>query len=233
MVEKMSGKKAIALLSGGIDSAVAAAIAIKAEWELMALSFNYGQRHVFELESAKEIASHLKIERHIIFPLPINQFGGSSLLGEGEVPKGRTPEQIATGIPSTYVPGRNLIFLSIAVSFAEAINANAVVFGAHIVDYSGYPDCRPEFIDAFQRTANLATKTGTEKRLIRIWPPLINMSKTEIIKTGAELGVDFSLTFSCYDPDEQGRACGQCDSCLIRKKGFSEAGIPDPTPHQS
>jgi len=229
----MTEKKAIALLSGGIDSAVAAAIAIKAGWELMALSFNYGQRHVFELESAKEIAGHLKIDSHIIFPLPINQFGGSSLLSEGEVPKGRTPEQIATGIPSTYVPGRNLIFLSIAVSLAEAINANAVVFGAHIVDYSGYPDCRPEFIDAFQRTANLATKAGTEKRLIRIWPPLINMSKTEIIKTGAELGVDFSLTFSCYDPDEAGRACGLCDSCLIRKKGFAEAGIPDPTPYHS
>ena len=228
----MTDQKAIALLSGGIDSAVAAAIAVKAGWELMALSFNYGQRHVFELESAKEIASHLKIDSHIIFPLPINQFGGSSLLGQGEIPKGRNPEQIASGIPSTYVPARNLVFLSIAVSFAEAVSANAVVFGAHIVDYSGYPDCRPEFIDAFQRTANLATKAGTEKRLIRIWPPLINMSKTEIIKTGAELGVDFSLTFSCYDPDEHGRACGLCDSCVIRKNGFKQAGLKDPTPYR-
>jgi 7-cyano-7-deazaguanine synthase len=233
MVEKMTQQKAITLLSGGIDSAVASAIAVKAGWELTALSFNYGQRHKFELEAAKEIASFLKIDSHIIFPLPIYQFGGSSLLGEGDIPKGRTPEQIATGIPSTYVPGRNLVFLSIAVSLAEAVKANAVVFGAHIVDYSGYPDCRPEFIDSFQRTANLATKTGIEKRLIRIWPPLINMSKTEIIKTGAELGMDFSLTFSCYDPDEQGRACGLCDSCEIRRKGFAEAGIPDPTPYHS
>ena len=189
-------------------------------------------RHVFELEAAKEIAHSLGFQRHIIFPLPINQFGGSALLGEGNVPKGRTDEEIATGIPVTYVPGRNLIFLSVAVSLAESIGANSVVIGAHTVDYSGYPDCRPEFMDAFQRAANLATKAGTERKLIRIWPPLINMGKAEIIKLGAELEVDFSLTFSCYDPDLEGRACGQCDSCIIRKKGFNEAGITDPTIYQ-
>jgi len=221
--------KAIALLSGGIDSAVAAAIAQKAEFEIHALSFDYGQRHALELEAAKELARFLNCSSHIIFPLPINQFGGSSLLGQGEVPKGRTEKEIASGIPSTYVPARNLVFLAIAVSYAEALSASAVVIGAHAVDYSGYPDCRPEFMDAFQRAANLATKAGTERRLIRIWPPLIRMTKAEIIKTGAELGVDFSLTFSCYDPDPQGRACGQCDSCLIRKKGFAQAGIKDPT----
>ena len=221
--------KAVVLLSGGIDSAVSAAIAKKSNTELYGLSFDYGQKHAFEIEAAKEIAHALGFQRHIIFPLPLNQFGGSALLGEGNVPKGRTDEEIASGIPVTYVPGRNLIFLSVGVSFAETIGANSVVIGAHTVDYSGYPDCRPEFMDAFQRAANLATKAGTERRLIRIWPPLINMGKAGIIKLGAELGVDFSLTFSCYDPDLEGRACGECDSCIIRKKGFAEAGIADPT----
>jgi 7-cyano-7-deazaguanine synthase len=225
----MTRNKAVVLLSGGIDSAVAAAIAKKTECELFGLSFDYGQRHRFELEAAKEIARALGFEKHIIFPLPINQFGGSSLLGQGEIPKGRSDEEIAHGIPNTYVPARNLVFLSIGVSLAEAIGATSVVIGAHAVDYSGYPDCRPEFMDAFQRAANLATKSATERKLIRIWPPLIAMGKAQILKTGAELGVDFSLTFSCYDPDDQGRACGQCDSCIIRKKGFKEAGIPDPT----
>lgn len=228
----MIGKKAVVLLSGGIDSAVAAAIAQKAGYQLFALSFDYGQRHKLELDAAKEIARALRIGRHLIFPLPISQFGGSSLLGEGEVPKGRSEDQIADGIPNTYVPARNLVFLAVAVSFAETVSASAVIIGAHTVDYSGYPDCRPEFLDCFQRAANLATRAGAEKRLIRIWPPLIRMSKSEIIKTGSELGLDFSLTFSCYDPDEQGRACGQCDSCLIRIKGFSGAGVKDPTPYR-
>jgi 7-cyano-7-deazaguanine synthase len=228
----MTDKKAVVLLSGGIDSAVASALAKKAGYELFALSFDYGQRHKFELEAAKELAQSLKVKRHIIFPLLISQFGGSSLLGQGEVPKGRTEQEISHGIPSTYVPARNLVFLSIAVSFAETIGASAVIIGAHTVDYSGYPDCRPEFLDSFQRTANLATRAGVEKKLIRIWPPLIHMGKAEIIKTGAELGLDFSLTFSCYDPDEHGRACGSCDSCILRKNGFKQAGIKDPTPYR-
>jgi len=223
------GNKAVALLSGGIDSAVAAAIAKKAGFELFALSFDYGQRHKLELEAAKQIAAALKCSRHIIFPLPINQFGGSSLVGDGEVPKGRTEAEIASGIPNTYVPARNLVFLAVATSFAETLAATAVVIGAHAVDYSGYPDCRPEFLEAFQNAANRATKSATEHRLIRIWPPLINMGKAEIIRTGALLGVNFSLTFSCYDPDQQGRACGQCDSCILRKKGFAQANLPDPT----
>jgi len=225
--------RAVVLLSGGIDSAVAAAIAKKAEFELHALSFDYGQRHARELEAAKQLAQFFHCASHIIFPLPINRFGGSSLLGQGQVPKARTEKEIASGIPSTYVPGRNLAFLAVAVSYAETLSASAVVIGAHTLDYSGYPDCRPEFLDAFQRAANLATRAGTEHRLIRIWPPLIHLGKAEIIKTGAELEVDFSLTFSCYDPDPQGRACGQCDSCLLRKKGFEQAGIKDPTRYRS
>ncbi len=228
----ISGKTAVVLLSGGIDSAVASAIAQKTNHELFGLSFDYGQRHRFELEAAQKVARGLGLDKHVIFPLNLAQFGGSALLGSGEVPKGRTEREISSGIPVTYVPGRNLIFLAIAVAWAEILNADAVVIGAHTADYSGYPDCRPEFMDAFQRAANLATKAGTERRLIRIWPPLINMGKAEIIKTGAELGVDFSLTFSCYDPDAQGRACGLCDSCLIRKKGFEQAGMADPTIYQ-
>jgi len=221
-------KKAVVLLSGGIDSAVSASIAKKADYELFGLSFDYGQKHKWELESAKKIAHHLGFSQHIIFPLPINQFGGSALLGDGEVPKARTEAEIKAEIPRTYVPSRNLIFLSIGLSWAEAIGAEAVVIGAHTIDYSGYPDCRPEFIDAFQKVAILGTKAGKERRLIRIWAPVIHLSKAEIIKTGLELGVDFSITFSCYDPDEQGRACGQCDSCQIRKKAFAELNLPDP-----
>jgi len=220
-----SGKKAVVLLSGGIDSAVASAIAKKAGYQLFGLTFDYGQRHRIEIESAKKVAGHLKFFRHIIFPLPLAQFGGSALLGDQEVPKARTDQEIQTAIPSTYVPGRNLIFLSIAVAWAETIGSDTVVIGAHTIDYSGYPDCRPEFIESFEKTANRATKAGAEKRLIRIWPPLIHLSKTEIIKTGAELGVDFSLTHSCYDPDAQGRPCGQCDSCLIRQRAFNQAKI--------
>ncbi len=222
-------KKAVVLLSGGIDSAVASALANKAGYNLFGLSFDYGQRHKVELTAAKKIADHLHFARHLIFPLPLNLFGGSALLGDSEVPKGRTDSEIQTGIPSTYVPGRNLIFLAIAIAWAETLSADAVIIGAHTIDYSGYPDCRPEFLDSFQRSANLATKAGTEQRLIRVWPPLIHLGKAEIIKTGSELGLDFSLTFSCYDPDEQGRACGLCDSCLIRKKAFQAADIPDPT----
>ncbi len=222
-----SQKKAVVLLSGGIDSATSSALAKKAGYELYGLSFDYGQRHKFELESARKIAQHLGFKEHIIFPLPLVQFGGSVLF-QGEVPKKRSEEEIGKDIPPTYVPARNLIFLSIGVARAEVLGADAVVIGAHSVDYSGYPDCRPEFMEAFERTANLATRTAQEGRLIRIWAPLIHMSKTEIIKTGLELGVDFSLTFSCYDPDEEGRACGECDACLIRKKAFEQAGIPDP-----
>jgi 7-cyano-7-deazaguanine synthase len=222
------GKKAVSLLSGGIDSAVASAIAKKAGYLIYGLSFDYGQTHRFELSSAKKLAKHLGFANHIIFPLPLKQFGASALLGKGRIPKGRSKDEMQSGIPNSYVPARNLVFLAIGSAYAESIAADAVVIGAHTLDYSGYPDCRPEFMDAFQKAVNLGTKAGVEKRLIKIWAPLINMSKVEIIKTGLELGLDFSLTLSCYDPDEKGRACGECDSCVIRKKAFQDIGKRDP-----
>ena len=224
-------KKAVVLSSGGIDSTTAMAIAGDKGFNIYSLSFRYGQRHSVELECAKKVALHLGICDHKIVDIDLRQFGGSALTDDIAVPKHDSVSQIdQSQIPVTYVPARNTIFLSYAMAWAEVLKAQAIFIGVTAVDYSGYPDCRPQFIDAFQTMANLATKTGiTKETVLTIETPLIQMSKSEIITTGNGLGVDYSLTISCYDPDGRGRSCGKCDSCLHRKKGFTEAGIPDPT----
>jgi len=225
----MPGKKAVALLSGGVDSSTAAAIAEKEGFELYALSFRYGQRHEREIEAARKVADFLGIQNHLIIDFNLQAIGGSALTDQLEVPKGRSPKEISHGIPVTYVPARNTIFLSFALALAEKIEAEDIFFGANQLDYSGYPDCREEYIRAFERMANLATKAGVEgKTKIEIHTPLIQMTKGEIIKKGLELGLDYSLTWSCYDPTPEGLACGLCDSCQLRLKGFTEAGVKDP-----
>ncbi|MDA3917821.1 MAG: 7-cyano-7-deazaguanine synthase QueC [Deltaproteobacteria bacterium] len=224
--------KAIILLSGGIDSTTAMAIAKSKGKEIYSLSFRYGQRHSIELEASKKIAQYLKAKEHKIIDIDLRQFGASALTDEIDVPKHESVEEIEKQkeIPITYVPARNTIFLSYALGWAEVLKANAIYIGVTAVDYSGYPDCRPEFIEAFEKMANLATKTGvTKKTVLKIETPLINLSKAQIIQTGSKLGVDYSITISCYDPDLMGRSCGRCDSCLHRIKGFKEAGIKDPT----
>lgn len=225
----MARSSAVILLSGGIDSATAAAIAKQQGFELHALSFRYGQRHERELESAKQIAAFLQTRTHRVLSFDLRAIGGSALTAEIEVPKGRSEMEIAEGIPITYVPARNTIFLSFALALAERIEAQDVFFGANQLDYSGYPDCREEYIDAFERMANLATKAAVEgKSRLKIHTPLLQMTKAEIIKIGLELGVDYGLTWSCYDPGNDGQACGLCDSCQLRLKGFKEAGAIDP-----
>jgi len=219
----------IVLLSGGIDSATTLAIAKARGDRVFALSFDYGQRHHWELNAATRIAESLGVERHLVQTADLRAIGGSALTSDDiDVPRGR-PLGDAHVIPVTYVPARNLIFLSLALAWAEVLGATYILIGANAVDYSGYPDCRPEFISAFEKTANLATKVGVESGNIRVEAPLIHLSKAEIIKTGVSLGIDYSLTLSCYDPDRDGRACGECDSCRIRRRGFVEAGIADPT----
>jgi 7-cyano-7-deazaguanine synthase len=223
-------KKAIVLLSGGIDSTTSMAIAKGEGYEIYALSFQYGQRHALELEAAKKVAKALGAAEHLVVHIDFAKIGGSALTGHGEVPKARTEEDMGKDIPTTYVPARNTIFLSYALAWAEALGASDIFIGVNAIDYSGYPDCRPEYIEAFERMANLATKASVQgKTQISIHTPLIKMTKAAIILRGGELGVDFRVTHSCYDPSPEGRACGQCDSCLLRKKGFKEAGIPDPT----
>lgn len=223
-------KKAVILTSGGIDSTTAMAMAKREGYELYSLSFDYGQRHAVELEAAARTAAALGARRHLVIRIDLGKIGGSALTDEIAVPHGRSEEQLASGIPVTYVPARNTIFLSYALAWAEVLEAADIFIGVNAVDYSGYPDCRPEYIRAFEAMANLAIKAAVEGKLkISIRTPLIRMTKAEIIRTGTELGVDYRLTHSCYDPDAQGRACGDCDSCLLRKKGFREAGIPDPT----
>ena len=222
-------KPAVVLLSGGVDSATALAIARNRGFLPYALSFAYGQRHSRELESATRVAAALGAKEHRILTLDLRLIGGSALTGEIAVPKGRSLEEIGSGIPVTYVPARNTIFLAHALAWAEVLGAEDVFFGANVLDYSGYPDCRPEYIEAFERMANLATKAGVEgKSRFKIHTPLIRMTKSEIIRTGHALGVDFSLTWSCYEPTPDGRACGLCDSCALRRKGFAEAGLTDP-----
>lgn len=222
-------KKAVILLSGGIDSTTTMAIAKSKGDELYAMSINYGQRHILEIENARRVASYFNAKEHMIVSVDLRNIGGSALTSDIEVPKDRGLKDIAKGIPLTYVPARNTIFLAIALSWAEVIEADTVFFGANVLDYSGYPDCRPEYIRAFEYLANLATRTGVEgTRRFKVETPLINMTKAEIIKKGAELGVDFTMTHSCYDPAPEGFACGRCDSCILRKKGFIEAGIKDP-----
>ena len=226
-------KKAIVLSSGGIDSTTAMAIARSKNKEIYALSFRYGQRHSLELDASKKIARIMGAKIHKIIDIDLRQFGGSALTDDMIVPKHDTLEQIqGDKIPVTYVPARNTIFLSYAMAWAEVLTADSIYIGVTAVDYSGYPDCRPEFIEAFERMANLATRTGvTKETRLKIETPLIHLSKAQIIQTGMELGVDYSLTLSCYDPDERARSCGRCDACLHRKKGFKEAGIKDPTPY--
>jgi 7-cyano-7-deazaguanine synthase len=222
-------KPAVVLLSGGLDSATTLAIAQRQGYVPHALSFAYGQRHLRELESAKRVAAALRAKEHLILTLDLQLIGGSALTGDWAVPKGRSLEDIGSGIPVTYVPARNTIFLAHALAWAEVLGAADVFFGANILDSSGYPDCRPEYVEAFERMANLATKAGVEgKSRFTIHTPLIRMTKAEIVRTGHALGVDFSLTWSCYEPTPDGRACGLCDSCALRKKGFTEAGLTDP-----
>ena len=222
-------RRAVCLLSGGLDSTTTLAVARRDGFECFALSFDYGQRHRYELEAAARVASHLSARRHIIVRVDLRSFGGSALTGDIEVPKGRSVDEMSAGIPVTYVPARNTVFLSLALAWAETIEAWDIFLGVNAIDYSGYPDCRPEYIEAFERMANLATRASVECRgSVRIHTPLIRLSKSDIVKLGRELGVDFSLTHSCYDPGPAGQACGACDSCLLRRKGFQEAGMADP-----
>jgi len=221
-------KRAVVLLSGGIDSTTSLAIAITEGYETYALSFDYGQRHQIEMEAARRVAHSLGSKEHRVAKIDMRIFGGSALTGNIDVPKQRSETEIAHGIPVTYVPARNTIFLSYALVWAEVIPADHIFLGVNAIDYSGYPDCRPEFIEAFEALANLGTKAGVEGRWFEIHTPLIKFSKAEIIRKAVELGVDLSLTHSCYDPSLEGLACGECDSCLLRLKGFREAGIEDP-----
>jgi 7-cyano-7-deazaguanine synthase len=222
-------KPAVVLLSGGLDSATTLAIARSQGYETYALSFAYGQRHSRELDSVSRVAAALGAKNRLVLTLDLRAIGGSALTGDLAVPKSRTAGEIAVGIPVTYVPARNTIFLAHALAWAEVLGAEDVFIGANVVDYSGYPDCRPEYLQAFERLADLATKAGVEgKSRFRIHAPLIRMTKAEIIRTGHALGVDFSLTWSCYEPTADGRPCGLCDSCTLRKKGFAEAGLTDP-----
>jgi 7-cyano-7-deazaguanine synthase len=222
-------KKAIVLSSGGIDSTTAMAIAKSEGYEIYSLSFSYGQRHSLELEAAKKVAVFFGARKHLVINIDLRAFGGSALTDDIEVPKGRDEIDMQQNIPVTYVPARNTIFLSYALAWAETLHVSDIFIGVTAIDYSGYPDCRPEYIAAFEKMANLATKAAVEgKTRVRIKTPLIATSKADIIKRGNELGVDYSITHSCYDPSPDGKACGQCDSCLLRKKGFREAGIPDP-----
>ena len=233
MSEQEIKQKAVVLLSGGLDSATVLAIAKNEGFEIYALSFRYGQRHAIELDAAKQIAKSFNVKQHIIVDIDLRTFGGSALTDEIEVPKDRNAYEMETGIPITYVPARNTIFLSFALAFAEVKNCEDIFIGVNAVDYSGYPDCRPEYIEAFTRMANLATKASVEdKHEIKIQTPLIHLTKAEIIKRGLELGVDYSLTRSCYDPNERGEACGHCDSCLLRLKGFKEIEIEDPAAYK-
>ena len=222
-------KKAVILLSGGLDSATCLAIAKQDGYELHALSFNYGQRHKFEIEAAKSVAKSIGAKNHINLTIDLRAFGGSALTDDIEVPKERDANQIADEIPITYVPARNTIFLSFGLAFAETIKSNDIFIGVNALDYSGYPDCRPEYIESFEKMAQLATKSGTEKNnQIRLHTPLIQLTKAEIIKTGLALGVNYGITHSCYDPVDKGNPCGACDACQIRLKGFLDAGLSDP-----
>jgi 7-cyano-7-deazaguanine synthase len=221
-------KKAVCLLSGGLDSSTCLALARRDGYACYALSFDYGQRHKIELEAAARVAEAFGAERHIVARIGLDAFGGSALTADIDVPKGRDADEMSHGIPVTYVPARNTIFLSFALAWAEVLESTDIFIGVNALDYSGYPDCRPEFIEAVEKMANLATKAGVEGQTrLKIHTPLLRLSKAEIVTLAHELGLDFSLTHSCYDPDSSGRPCGQCDSCLLRAKGFQEAGIED------
>ncbi len=222
--------KAVCLLSGGLDSSTCLALARSRGFGCYALSFDYGQRHRRELDASAAVAKALGATRHATLKVDLRSFGGSALTSDVKVPKGRTASEMGQGIPVTYVPARNTVFLALALGWAEVLGSFDIYLGVNAIDYSGYPDCRPEFIEAFERLANVATKAGVEKKgTFRIHAPLIRLSKAEIIKLGMSLGVDYGLTHSCYDPAPDGAACGRCDSCLLRRAGFEAAGLPDPT----
>jgi 7-cyano-7-deazaguanine synthase len=222
-------KKAVVLLSGGLDSTTSMAIALSQGYEIYSLSFRYGQRHALELQAAQKVAKFFGAKEHLVLNIDLGLIGGSALTGDITVPKGRSEEQMLREIPVTYVPARNTIFLSYALAWAEVLQASEIFIGVNAIDYSGYPDCRQEYIEAFERMANIATRASVQGEIeIKIRTPLIHMTKAQIIRKGIELGVDYGMTHSCYDPLPDGRACGQCDSCLLRKKGFREAGFPDP-----
>jgi 7-cyano-7-deazaguanine synthase len=226
--------KAVCLLSGGLDSATAMAVARREGFACYTLAFDYGQRHRIELDAAERVARSLGAAEHVVMPINLRRFGNSALTSDIAVPKGRAEAEMSGEIPVTYVPARNTVFLSIALAWAEVLESSDIFIGVNALDYSGYPDCRPEYIQAFEKMANLATKAGVEGRTqVRIHTPLIALTKAGIIALGRELGVDYSLTHSCYDPDSSGRPCGGCDSCLLRAKGFAEAGISDPALHPS
>jgi 7-cyano-7-deazaguanine synthase len=230
----MSGPKAVVLLSGGMDSTTVAAIAQSRGFDVHALTFRYGQRHKAEVEAARQVAERLGIRRHEVLDIDLRAFGGSALTGDLEVPKDTPVDEIGQRIPSTYVPARNTIFLAFALGWSEVLGASDIFLGANALDYSGYPDCRPEFIQSFQTMANLATRAGVEGgQKVTIHTPLIALSKCEIIEQGVALGVDYGITRTCYDPSPDGAACGRCEACLLRLKGFREAGLDDPAPYQA
>jgi 7-cyano-7-deazaguanine synthase len=230
----MSGPRAVVLLSGGIDSSTTAAIALSRGFDVHALTFRYGQRHHAEMEAARRVAERLGIARHITLEIDLRAFGGSALTADIPVPKNTAVEEIGRRVPVTYVPARNTIFLSFALAWAEVLDSSDIFLGANALDYSGYPDCRPEFIRAFQTMAKLATRAGVEEgRRLTIHTPLIALSKREIIEQGLALGVDFGLTLTCYDPAPDGAACGRCEACLLRLKGFRDAGLEDPAPYRN
>lgn len=226
-------KPAVVLLSGGLDSTTVLAIAQSEGYAVYALSFDYGQRHARELEAARHIAAQSQVKDHLVVSFDMRAIGGSALTAAIDVPKNRSSEQLSAGIPVTYVPARNTIFLSFALAWAEVLGAEDIFIGVNALDYSGYPDCRPEYIHAYETLANLATRAGVEgKQHLQIHAPLMTLTKAEIIRRGLELGVDYGLTHSCYDPTPDGMACGECDSCQLRLKGFAEAGATDPVPYR-
>jgi 7-cyano-7-deazaguanine synthase len=226
--------KAVLLLSGGVDSTTTAAIALHEGFDVHALSVRYGQRHAVELEAARRVAERLGIRRHVIIDLDLRAFGGSALTADVPVPKDTPLTEIGARIPATYVPARNTIFLSLALAWAETLGARDIFFGANALDYSGYPDCRPEYLEAYARMADLATRVGVEEGArLRIHAPLLRLTKAEIVARGVALGLDYGMTSSCYDPAADGAACGRCESCILRLKGFAEAGLPDPARYQA
>ncbi len=229
----MTLPKAVVLLSGGMDSSTAAAIALSAGFDVHALSVRYGQRHAVELDAARRVVEALGIGRHVVVDLDLGAFGGSALTADEPVPKHTPMAEIGARIPSTYVPARNTIFLSLALAWAETLGASDIFLGANALDYSGYPDCRPEYLEAYARMADLATRAGVDGARLAIHTPLLTLTKAEIIARGLALGLDYGLTSTCYDPSPDGAACGHCEACLLRLKGFEDAGVPDPARYQA